>query len=383
MIVFAALSLTVYGQTPAPDELRYSPERMRMAVELRTRTETLHFVEGGWEIAVLALLLGFGVAARLRRRGHGDFFVITAILAIVAAAELPASLYRHALSLRYGLSIQGWGSWMMDWAKGTALAGIVAVPVIAAGYALARRVRRWWIWVWAATVVVMVITTFVLPVVVDPMFNTFRPLGERHPELVSKLEQVSAAAGVRIAPERMFEMDASAKGRTVNAYLTGFGATKRIVLWDTTIATLTPGQIQTVFAHEAEHYVLRHVPKGLAVASAALLVVIYALYRFLGREAASSASLPKALLFLSVIGFLSEPAANAYSRWQEHQADVFELRTMYSLVPDEGRNSASVDLIMADINLEHPRPNPFVVWWLYDHPPSGERMRFALEYRPD
>jgi Zn-dependent protease with chaperone function len=384
MIVFAAFSLALFGQSAAaPDELRYSPERMRMAVELRTRTEILHFVDAGWEIAVLAVLLRLGIAARLRRRGHGDFVVITSILAIMAAAELPAELYRHALSLRYGLSIQGWGSWLMDWAKGTALAGVVAIPLIAAGYALARRVRGWWIWAWAATVAVMVITTFVLPVVVEPMFDKFRPLSERHSELVPKLEQVSTAAGVRIPPERMFEMEASEKGRTVNAYLTGFGATKRIVLWDTTIATLTPAQIQTVFAHEAGHYVLDHVPKGLAVASAALLVVIFALYRFLGREAATSGSLPKALLFLSVIGFLAEPAGNAYSRWQEHEADVFELKTMYSLVPDEGRNSASVDLLMADINLEHPRPNPFVVWWSYDHPPSGERMRFALQYRPD
>jgi Zn-dependent protease with chaperone function len=380
VILFAAFSFGLFGQPAAPDELRYSPDRMRMAVELRTQTEILHFVEAGWEIAVLALLLSLGVAARLRRRGHSDFVVITAILAIVAAAELPAALYRHSLSLRYGLSIQGWDSWLMDWVKGTALAGIIAVPLIAGGYALARRVREWWMWAWAATVAVMVITTFVLPVVVEPMFNKFRPLGERHPELVPKLEQVGAAAGVPIPPERMFEMDASAKGRTVNAYLTGFGATKRIVLWDTTIATLTPAQIQTVFAHEAGHYVLSHVPKGLAVASAALLLLIIALNRFLGRDAATSASLPKALLFLSVIGFLAEPAGNAYSRWQEHEADVFELKTMYSLVPDEGRNSASVDLVMADINLEHPRPNPFVVWWLYDHPPSGERMRFALQY---
>jgi Zn-dependent protease with chaperone function len=383
MIVLAALSVALHAQNTAPDELRYSPDRMRMAVELRTRTEILYFVDAGWEIAFLALLLRFGVAARLKRRGHGDFVVIAAVLAIVAAAELPLAVYRHTLSLRYGLSIQGWNSWLLDWAKATALAGVVAVPLIAGGYALARRMRRWWVVAWTATVAVMVIATFVLPVVVEPMFDTFRPLAERHAELVPKLEEVSDAAGVRIPPERMFEMQASEKGRTVNAYLTGFGATKRIVLWDTTIATLTPAQIQTVFAHEAGHYVMHHVPKGLALASAALLVIIYVLYRFLGPSASSSASLPRALLFLSVIGFLSEPAGNAYSRRQEHQADVFELDTMNSLVQDEGRNSASVDLLMADINLEHPRPNPFVVWWLYDHPPSGERMRFALGYRPE
>ena len=132
VILFAALSFALWGQTAAPDELRYSPERMRMAIELRTRTETLHFVEAGWEIAILVLLLRLGIAPRMRRRGIGDIGVITAILAIVAAAELPASLYRHALSLRYGLSIQGWGSWLSDWAKATALAGVALALLVAA-----------------------------------------------------------------------------------------------------------------------------------------------------------------------------------------------------------------------------------------------------------
>lgn len=350
-----------------------------MAIELRTRTEILHFVEAGWDIALLTLLLRLGIAHRLRARG---IVVVAAILAIIAIAGLPLSLYRHSLALHYGLSIQGWGSWLWDWMKGNAVEGAVAIPLLAVGFALARRIRNWWIWAWAATVAVMVVIAFLVPIVVDPMFNHFRPLSERHADLIPKLEQVTARAGLRIPPERMFEMEASAKSRAVNAYLTGFGSSKRIVLWDTTTATLTPEQIQTVFAHEAGHYVLHHVPKSLALASIVLLFLIYALYRVLGRDAGNPASLPKALLFLAIVGFLSEPAANAYSRWQERQADIFELEAMTGLVPEEGRNSARVDLIMAGVNLEHPHPNPFVVWWLYDHPPSAERMHFALTYHP-
>ncbi len=350
-----------------------------MAVELRTRTQTLHFVEAGWNIALIVLILRLRVASRIRARG---VVVIAAILAIIAVAALPLDLYRHSLALRYGLSIQGWGSWLWDWIKGNALGAAVAIPLLAAGFALARRVRNWWIWVWAGTVAVMAAVTFLVPIAVDPMFNHFRPLSERHADLIPKLEQVSARAGLHIPPERMFEMEASEKSRAVNAYLTGFGSSKRIVLWDTTMATLTPQQIQTVFAHEAGHYVLQHVPKGLALASIALLFLIYALYRVLGRDAGNPASLPKALLFLALVGFLSEPAVNGYSRWQEHQADIFELEAMNGLAPDEGQNSAQVDLIMADTNLEHPRPNPLVVSWLYDHPPSAKRMRFALHYIP-
>ena len=350
-----------------------------MAVELRTSTEILHFVEAGWDIALLAVLLKLGVARRIRARG---IVVVAAILALLAIADLPLSLYRHSLSLHYGLSIQKWGPWLWDWMKGNAVSGALAIPLFTAGFALARRIRHWWIWAWAATVSVMIVVTFFVPVIVDPMFNRFRPLSEHHADLIPKLGQVSIRAGVPIPPGRMFEMDASSKSRAVNAYLTGFGSSKRIVLWDTTIATLTPEQIQTVFAHEAGHYVLQHVPKGLALASIALLLLIYGLYRVLGRDAGNPASLPKALLFLAIVSFLSEPAVNAYSRWQEHQADIFELETMNSLVAGEGANSAQVDLIMADINLEHPHPNAFVVWWLYDHPPSVKRMRFALHYQP-
>jgi STE24 endopeptidase len=350
-----------------------------MAVELRTRTEILHFVEAGWDIALLVILLRLGIARSIRARG---IVVVAAVLSIIAVADLPLSLYRHSLALHYGLSIQGWGSWLWDWMKGNAVAGALAIPLLTAGFALARRVRNWWIWAWAATVAVMAAITFLVPVVIDPMFNRFRPLSERHADLIPKLEQVSTRAGLPIPPDRMFEMEASSKSRAVNAYLTGFGSSKRIVLWDTTMATLTPEQIQTVFAHEAGHYVLQHVPKGLAVASIALLFLIYALSRLLGSTAGNPAALPKALLFLAIVSFLSEPAVNAYSRWQEHEADIFELETMNTLVPDEGKNSAQVDLIMADINLEHPHPNPFVVWWLYDHPPSMKRMRFALHYQP-
>ena len=226
----------------------------------------------------------------------------------------------------------------------------------------------------------MFAAAYIVPWIVDPLFNRFRPLAEKHAELVPKLQQVASRAGISIPAERMFEMEASEKSRTVNAYLTGLGASKRIVLWDTTIQTLTPEQVQTVFAHELGHYVLLHVPKSLVLGSLGLLIVLFALSRFLGADARDAASLVRALLFVAVIGFLSEPVVNGYSRWQEHQADVFELETMRGLVPLAGRNSAEVDLIMSDINLEHPRPNRFVTFWLYDHPPSAERIRYSLAF---
>jgi Zn-dependent protease with chaperone function len=93
-------------------------------------------------------------------------------------------------------------------------------------------------------------------------------------------------------------------------------------------------------------------------------------------------ALPLALLLALGGSFLSEPLANSYSRWQEHQADIYELEAMHSLVPAAGRNSAEADQVMANIDLDDPSPNPFIRFWLFDHPPTAERMAFAQEYDP-
>ena len=384
-LVRALLLLTVLcgialAQAQPDDGLHYSPQRERMAIELRTRTQALHFIAAGWDIAVLLLLMRWQVARKLRDRTRSTFAVAAGVLAILSIAALPIAMYRHTLVLHYGLSIQSWPSWFWDWTKEFLLSGIVSVLLVAGGYALARRTRRWWLWAWAAGMVFMFAAAYIVPWIVDPLFNRFRPLAEKHAELVPKLQQVASRAGISIPPERMFEMEASEKSRTVNAYLTGLGASKRIVLWDTTIQTLTPEQVQTVFAHELGHYVFLHVPKSLVLGSLGLLIVLFALSRLLGADARDAASLVRALLFVAIIGFLSEPVVNGYSRWQEHQADVFELETMRGLVTLAGRNSAEVDLIMSDINLEHPRPNRFVTFWLYDHPPSAERIRYSLAF---
>jgi Zn-dependent protease with chaperone function len=246
----------------------------------------------------------------------------------------------------------------------------------------ARRSRTWWLGVWAGAVAVAAVAALVVPWVFDPLFYRFRPLEEVRPDLVPALEAVANRTGLRIPAERIFMMEASVKTRTVNAYLTGYGPSKRIVLWDTTLNTLSPPQIQTVFAHEAGHYVLLHVPKSLALFAVAMLAAMYVLRRYLGPTAGDVESVARSLLFFSILGFATEPAVNAYSRMQEHQADIFELEAMHGILPAAGINSAEVDVIMADLNLEHPRPGPFVRWWLYDHPPSAERIRFALGYAP-
>jgi Zn-dependent protease with chaperone function len=175
--------------------------------------------------------------------------------------------------------------------------------------------------------------------------------------------------------------------------MTGFGPTRRIVIWDTTIAALTPPQIQSVFAHELGHYALGHVPKSIALGSLLLLVALIAADRLvramIGRQGerwrihglSDWGALPLLLAVFVLFDFLSEPLVNGYSRWQERQADIYELQTMRGLAPDAGLLSAEVDQAMGEIDLEDPDPNPFLQFWLYTHPPIADRMRFAQHYQ--
>ena len=121
----------------------------------------------------------------------------------------------------------------------------------------------------------MILIIFLTPLVIDPLFNKFEPLADHDAQLVSDLERVVNRAGLEIPPQRMFLMKASEKVKFVNAYVTGLGASKRVVVWDTTIAKMTRPQILYVFGHEMGHYVLNHIYKGLIVAAFGLLVCFF------------------------------------------------------------------------------------------------------------
>lgn len=392
----------VYGQRQKPLTYRLPPDKYAKAVEFHQRLNVLHFAGVGWDLTVLLAMIWMRTGPRIRnavdRRVPRPFVaraaMVAALLALPWIADLPLAVYAHWLGLHYGISVESWLPWTIDLLKAGLISGAVTALIILAVLALARRSRRWWIWSWALTVGAIIAGTYLLPLVVDPLFFQFRPLDKTNPTLVRDLQQVASRAGFRIPEDRIFDMDASTKTRAVNAYMTGFGHSRRIVIWDTTLAVLDNAQIQTVFAHELGHYALNHIPISIGIAAAALFAVFWmadAILRWLirshgewlgVRSISDPAILPVAMAFALAIGFLSEPAANGYSRWQEHQADVYELEAMHGLVPDAGRNSAQVDQIMAEIDLDNPDPSPFIRFWLYDHPPTAQRMQFAQQYDP-
>ncbi len=364
---------------------------------------TLYFVAVAWGILALVALLRMGVVARLRdlaehasqKRGVQALTFVPALMLILAAWHLPISIYAHWLSLRYEQSIQRWSSWFWDWTKGELLSlGLGYVIALILMSVIRWKPRTWWLYFWYAMVPLALLLFFISPWFLDPMFNKFVPLQERHPQLVESIGKLTQRAGVPIPPEHMFLMEASAKTNEINAYVTGIGASKRVVVWDTTIQKMEPDEVLAVVGHELGHYVLGHVWKGFTFFLVGLLAGLYVTYRTLqwvltrwgkmwgvrGQE--DWAVLAVLLLIFHVVEFVGTPVGNGFSRMEEHAADVYGLEVTHEVLPNSQEVAAQSFQKMGDIDLADPNPSKFITFWLYSHPPLGERLKFAHDYDP-
>jgi Zn-dependent protease with chaperone function len=272
---------------------------------------------------------------------------------------------------------------------------IVGTAALGVLYALLRRSpRRWWLWFWLFTVPVEVLLVFAAPLVIDPMFNHFEPLAKSNPALVQQLEKVAAKGGLNIPRNRIFLMDASRRVTGANAYVTGLGTSKRIVVWDTTLRIETPNEILFTYGHEQGHYVLHHVAWGLAFSAVGFLVayaVAFCLLQGLVRRrgtawaidnAASWSSLGLVLLLLTALEFLAAPISNGISRQIEHNADVYGQEVIHGIVAAPQATAVHSFCSDARVWLDDPSPNPFVEFWTYSHPSTEQRAKFAAHYDP-
>jgi Zn-dependent protease with chaperone function len=314
---------------------------------------------------------------------------------LVDALDLPVSIYWHRLSLHYEQSVQGWGSWFWDWTKGEVITVLVAILVVLILNAVMRfSPRRWWLLFWFPAVLILLALMVITPMVIDPLFNKFEPLNQQHPDLVASIGKLTQRAGVPIPPERMFLMLASQKTNAINAYVTSLGASKRVVIWDTTIQKASRDETLFIVGHELGHYVLNHVQKGFFLGAAGLLVALYLLFRGLywaldrwGQDwkitgAEDWASLAVLLLILHVVLFVASPAVNWISRAQEHDADVYGLEVIHGLIPNSAEVAAHGFQVLGELDLSDPNPPAFITFWLYSHPPLSDRLVFAHSYDP-
>ncbi len=363
----------------------------------------LYLIDFAWGVAALLFILRAKLALRFRdvaerctqnRFAQAAIFA-PALLVTLDVLQLPPAVYRQWRSRAYGLSVQGWASWARDWVVGELLVAALGIILAWILYALVRRSpRRWWFYFWLATLPILILIFFISPWVIDPLFYKFEPLQLGHADLAAKLEQVVQRGGMNIPVDRMYAMNASTKLNELNAYVTGFGASKRVVVWDTTIRKMNTPQIAAVFGHEMGHYVLGHIPRGIAFFALLLLVCSYLAWRLSGgivqrrgarlgiRGVDDWASLPILLLVLTSLSFLASPLINGFTRNQEHQADVYALEITHGLTPDSGQVAAQMFQILGEVDLGDPEPPALARFWLYSHPPIGERVDFAVHYDP-
>jgi Zn-dependent protease with chaperone function len=400
------LLLAVSGfAAPASEVKSYTlpPDKLAKAVEYARARNWLHFAGFGWEVAALAGVLALHVAPRFRawaerasRRRIAQAYIFgTLLLATIDLANLPLAAYGHRLALAYQQSIEHWGPWLWDWAKAELLVLAVAGPVLWILYGIIRRSpRRWCFYFWLAAVPMVVFLFFVQPVILEPLFFRFEPLAAHHADLAGPIERVTERGGLRIPPERMFVMNASTRWTGPNAYVTGIGASERVVVWDTCFAKLNTDQVLVVFGHEMGHYVLGHLWIGMGSTLAGLLVSLFVAYHAMRWALArwgnawsiggmaDWASLAVLLLAAAILGFLGEPIENGISRVMEHNADVYGLEVIHGLVPNAAQVAAEDFQIEGEAWLADPHPSAFIEFWLYDHPPVSERLAFAATYDP-
>jgi len=440
------------GTTASEAHYVLTPEKRAKAIAFSRAEYRLYFAAIALALAIYTLLWwsGFSVGLRERvkrfsvRRLLQTAIFVSIFLIVVRALEFPLDYFwGFVLEHRYDLSTQGFGSWVGDWAKDLGLTIVVAVLLAWVFYWLVRRSpRRWWLYFWLAFIPITLAFILVEPYVVEPLFYRFTPLEKTQPALTDRIEKMLGHAGLAIPRSRIYEMDASAKTRIVNAYVSGWGASKRLVVWDTTLEKLNSDQTLLVVGHEAGHYVLHHIPKEFAMDEMIFLVLFYVGFLAINKIIAVScdsplpkeegvggggptsrshattpdpslsrrgtifspggeprdpvlstrddriegvadlASLPIVLLVLTVFVFLGSPALNGVSRHFEHQADQFGLEVAYGVVPDPNTADVQSFQVMAEEDLEDPDPSPFIRFWLYTHPSTEERIRFAATYKP-
>jgi Zn-dependent protease with chaperone function len=379
------------------------PDKLAKSKALYDLSGKLRLIGTFYGLLVLWLILQLGVGANYRNaaekvsRNHvlQALIFATLLLLTITVLDLPLDAYRHKVGLQYGLSVQGWASWFGDQAKGFIIGLIIFIIAIWGVTKLIRKSpRRWWFYTWVCAVPFLIFLTFIAPIVIDPLFNKFEPLDETNPDLVTAIEKVTHRGGLEIPRDRMFLMKASAKVTTLNAYVTGFGPSKRVVVWDTTIQKATTPETLFVFGHEMGHYVLHHIVIGITATAIGLFVGFYLLFRIANwgfvrfrepwhmRDLSDWAAIPMLLLIFSILSLVAEPIDSSVSRQLEHNADVYGLEVTHDINADSQQVAAHAFEVMGELSLSYPYPNRFVVFWYYDHPAIPERVRFACQYDP-
>jgi STE24 endopeptidase len=302
------------------------------------------------------------------------FGVLTAIGGV---AGMPFAIYStFVLEAKYGFSTITWQLWLADLIKSLILSIILMGILISAFMAfIVYLPHSWWFWAWVFFTVFEILLLWLYPVVIAPLFNKYEPIADK--ALQEQIQSLMAKAGLKA--RGIYQVDEGRRSRHTNAYFTGIGKTKRIVLFDTLLASHSPEEILSVLAHEIGHWKKRHILKQLIFLIAASLAVLYfvysvasapVLYRAFGLTSTPLyAGLFLVSLYLSCLGFFLGPVSAGIMRRYEREADRMAVE-----LTGASEHMISALKRLAKDNLANLHPHPLYVWFYYSHPPLLERI---------
>ncbi|RJQ55040.1 MAG: M48 family peptidase [Nitrospiraceae bacterium] len=311
-------------------------------------------------------------------------FIVTGLLffLLLTFAEtvisIPFSLYStFKIENKYGFNTMTFKLWLTDAVKSLLISTVLMSLVIVTGLFIVQKSPDfWWLWIWCFFLVFGVFMMYISPYVIEPLFHKFTPV--ENEELESGIRRLIEKTGIKVS--RVFKVDASKRTTHTNAYFTGIGKVKRIVLYDTLIEKMERDEILAVLAHETGHWKKKHLLKTIIVSEAVALIAIYTAYRLLqGDLLANMFYIENSSFFAKVIitGFIGSivsfplsPAFNYFSRRHEDEADRFS----HELTGNKESMISALVKLSKD-NLSNLHPHPFYAFFHYSHPPALERIR--------
>jgi len=338
-------------------------------------------------LALLIVLLATGWNGTLRDFAYRASFqtytlaVFLYVLMLMLIQKFLGSgldYYGFRLEHRYNLSNQKLRSWVWDETKGFLVGLVLATIVVELLYFIIRESPQyWWLIAWAVFLGLFVLMAQLAPVVLFPIFYKFEPL--QNEELKGRLVRLGERAGTRV--RGVYKWNLSEKSKKANAALTGLGNTRRIILADTLLEKYSADEIEAVLAHELGHHVHKHILKSIVLQAGVTLVgfwaanwaLHYAVERWhLFDTMSDFANLPLLVLLSTVLSFLLLPALNAFSRYNERQADRYAFQSIASVQPFISSMNK-----LAEQNLAERKPSAWVEWFFHSHPAISRRVAAA------
>jgi STE24 endopeptidase len=308
------------------------------------------------------------------------FVYLLLLLGISKILGIGLDYYGFRVERRFKLSNQRFGSWAWDELKGFLVGLVLGGIVVELLYFTIRQwPQHWWLLAWALFMGLFILLAQLAPVVLFPIFYKFEPL--ENEDLRRRLVVLSEHAGTRV--RGVYRWKLSEKSKKANAALTGLGNTRRIILADTLLDNYTPEEIEAVLAHELGHHVHKHILKSIFVQAgitlfgfwAANWTLHYAVDQHMFEELSDFANLPLLALVSVVLSFVLMPAMNAYSRFNERQADRYAFETTTSVEPFISSMNK-----LAEQNLAERAPSKWVEWFFHSHPSISRRLAAAEEW---